>query len=224
MTCIVALKDDKNNIWFGGDSAAIETHSLSVQNIAFPKVFAKETPEGDTIIFGFAGTFKNGQVLKYKLQIPERPSECIDDMEYLTVHFSEALRECLNNAGFLAVNPDDGTHNIVDEFLMAYRGNIYSVFGAFEFLHTTDRYICAGSGRDIALGSLFTSETNKKLKPKDRCVMALQAAASFNAGVRAPFTLITLKYKELSKKEVSDAAHTQKNSPNGKHKIGFHND
>lgn len=225
MTCIVALKDGED-IWFGGDSAATDFGSLNRSQISFPKVFSKRTPEGDVALFGFSGSFKIGQLLKYRFIFPERTKNCEDDLEYLTCAFSETLRGVLNDAGFLSTD-DDATHHIGNsEFLLAYRGNIYMVFGSFEILHVTDPFNASGSGSDFALGSLHTTEELSRIKPKDRCLLALQTAEKYNAGVKAPFTIVSLKEEEKKFKKKQKKL-DKENKPTGADedffdgKIGF---
>ena len=62
-----------------------------------------------------------------------------------------------------------------------------------RFARVRQTYHACGCGRDLVLGSLFTTD-QFDLKPRERINMALSAAAEFSAGVRAPFQVVSATF------------------------------
>jgi ATP-dependent protease HslVU (ClpYQ) peptidase subunit len=69
-------------------------------------------------------------------------------------------------------------------FLVGYAGRLFKIEGDYQVAETSDGYFACGCGESYALGALYAT---KKLKPRDRIRIALQAAESHSSGVRAPF-------------------------------------
>ena len=176
MTCIVGI-EHKGVIYMGGDSAG--TCSDMTQRIrADQKIFIK-----DDFIFGFTGSFRTGQLLRCSLNIPEQPSDK-DDYAYLVSDFVDAVKECLSK------ETDENAKQ--PHFLFGYNGKLYGIQGDYQVSRPEDGVDAAGSGGDIAMGSLYAS---KGKRPRKRIALALEAAALNNAAVRPPFTVMCLKKK-----------------------------
>jgi hypothetical protein len=179
MTCIVGLADKQGSVFFGADSSGIEGWSLQLR--ADEKIFIKQN-----MIFGFTSSFRMGQLIRYKLEIPEHPSGC-DDHEYLVSHFIEAARECFKKGGYTEKTNERETGGV---FLLGYKKKIYQVGSDFQVGLRTDSYDAVGSGAEVALGSLYSSAHLEN--PTARLNMALAASEHFNCGVHGPFKIIEL--------------------------------
>lgn len=168
MTCIVGI-EHKGKVWMGGDSAG--TNSMMNQTIRDDK---KVFINGDFII-GFCGSFRMGQLLNYTLKPPVHP-EGKSDMEYMVGDFMNAVKMCL----------DVGEEGLEPNFLCGYRGKLYEIEGDYQVGIPQKGFAAIGSGGDLATGSIMSSKGN----PKKRILVALKAAESGNAAVRAPFIVL----------------------------------
>ena len=174
MTCIIGLLDT-GKVYMGADSAGVAKLSLSVR--ADQKVFVK-----DDFIMGFTTSFRMGQLLRYKLQIPSY-HEDVDFFEYMVTSFTEAVRKCLKDGGF-AEKKDD--REKAGTFLVGYQGRLFCIDDDYQVAEQLLPFHAVGCGEDIALGALFS---NGHLKPEERILQALEAAEQFSAGVRRPFVI-----------------------------------
>lgn len=173
MTCIAGIEHG-GRVWIGGDSAGVAGWDLTVRSDA--KVFTK-----GPMIFGFAGSFRVGQLLRYKLAIPANHLD--DDMEWLVGPFIDAVRQCIKDNGVGEVK--DGADRTAGVFLVGYRGCLYSVQSDYQVGRSALPFDAMGCGDHLALGSLATS----KGAPATRLKAALTAAEMFSAGVRGPFVV-----------------------------------
>jgi ATP-dependent protease HslVU (ClpYQ) peptidase subunit len=174
MTCIVALKQD-NKVWMGADSAGVGGSSLHVR--VDPKIYRV-----GTMLIGFTTSFRMGQLLGYKLKMPDHDPRH-DIARYMATDFIDACRNCLKDGGFAK---KESEVEIGGTFLVAYSGRIFQISSDYQVGERTDPYNAVGCGEDIALGSLYTS-SGIILDPKERIMKALEAAATYSSSVRAPF-------------------------------------
>lgn len=178
MTAIVGVVED-GKVWLGGDSAGVG--GLSMQVRSDPKVFKN----GDFVI-GYTSSFRMGQILEHHLSAPQ-PFEGEGGMAYMVKRFIPAVKEQLKSHGFQRTNDGQDSGGT---FLVGYRGELYEVEDDYQVGRVLQRYHAVGCGRDLAIGSLFTTN-DFELSPRERITLALQAAAEFSAGVRGPFTIIS---------------------------------
>ena len=177
LTVICAISEN-GKVWMGGDSAGVGGLSLSVRKD--PKVFIN----GDFII-GYTTSFRMGQLLQYSLHPPEMVKG-EDGMAYMVRRFIPAVKDCLKGGGF------QSTQNSVDEggvFLVGFHGELYEIQSDYQVSRVVQQYDACGCGYQIALGSLHTTD-GYQLSPKERLMMALNAAEAFSAGVRGPFYVL----------------------------------
>ena len=177
MTCIVGLIKG-NKIYMGADRAGVAGMSLSVR--ADPKVFVRKP-----FIMGFTTSFRMGQLLQYKLSVPEIGKEQ-DVFAYMATVFVDAVRACLKAGGF-ATKKDETESG--GEFLVGYAGRLFTVESDYQIAERVTPYAATGCGQGIAMGSLFSTS---QMTPKTRIGVALEAAESFSAGVRRPFDILSL--------------------------------
>lgn len=178
MTCVVGLVEN-GNVYMGGDAAGVS--GLSITTRADVKVFIN-----GPFLMGFTTSFRMGQILRYKFVPPEHKSK-ISDMKYMVGDFIDSLRKCFRDNGF-----GDFEANTGGTFLAGYKGKLYKVDSDYQVGVPTLQYDACGCGSDIALGAMFAS---KGEDPEVRIKTALKAAATFSAGVCAPFKILTLTKK-----------------------------
>lgn len=179
MTCIVGWAEN-NNVWIGGDSAGVAGYFL--QSRADEKVFKK-----GEFVFGFTSSFRMGQLIRYKLDIP-RPEEGQNKDDYLHVKFLDSVIKCFKDNQYAILKDGEiqgGT------FLFGYRGQLYQVENDFQIAKVRYNFDSVGCGSDLALGCLFGNR-EIEMTPINRIEMALKAAQEFSAGVREPFHIVSI--------------------------------
>lgn len=183
MTCIVGIVG-KKHIYMGGDSAGVGGLSLHIR--ADEKVFVKEN-----MIFGITGSFRMGNLLRFKLQIPEHPVK-MDNYEYMCTAFIDAIRDCFKAGGF--AHRKDDVEEMDGTFIVGYKGQLYEIEGDYQVGMLRVNYHAVGCGRDLATGAMFASQGHK-LPERQRILIALEAAEQFSAGVRGPFVIKKIRIK-----------------------------
>lgn len=177
MTCIVGLEFD-GRIWMGCDSAAVGP------NMIYPTSLSKVFTVGG-ILIGYTSSFRMGQLLQYKLEVPPH-DDGVDDITYLATSFVDAVRDCLQAGGFATRENEAETGG---NFLVGYHGRLYEVCSDYQVNSTRRGYMAIGAGEEYALGSLHT--TDDHWSPVQRIVFALQAAADWNHYVLPPLSVFT---------------------------------
>jgi hypothetical protein len=185
MTCIVGAVDDKG-VYIGGDSAAVTGHSI--YNRSDTKVFKK-----DDFIFGFTGSYRMGQLIRYKLSIPKiKEDQDID--EYLHCEFIDSLIECMKSNNF-ANDPDGQISG--GTFIFGFRGKLYTVYDDFQIAQNIENYSACGCGCEIALGCMFAlSQGNPNVSVHLKIEMSLKAAARHSSDVVQPFHIVELLHNK----------------------------
>lgn len=170
MTCIIGLVD-KGNVYIGGDSAGVSGLSVSIR--ADEKVFFN-----GPFLMGFTSSFRMGQLLRFKFDPPKQTAS-VDDYKYMVTDFMDAVRKCFCDNGF-GKTDEGGT------FLVGYKSKLYCVEADYQVGIQVKNYAAVGCGRDLALGSMYSTPTKKA---EDRITLALTAASAFNAGVAPPYLI-----------------------------------
>jgi ATP-dependent protease HslVU (ClpYQ) peptidase subunit len=186
VTCIVGWKA-KDRVWIGGDSAGVDTANMMKVVRKDPKVFKL----GTEYLIGYAGSFRFGQLLRYKFTPPEK-AEGKDDYEFLVADWVEALRTTMKESGFTKV--EDNVESLEESSaLIAYNGRLYTLEEDLQVGEMVLPYAALGCGADFAWGSLETGwKISKRMAPRKRLQLALEAASTFSAGVMPPFTIMSL--------------------------------
>jgi hypothetical protein len=126
-----------------------------------------------------------GQLIRYGLTPPEPPSH--PDLErFMATTFVDAVRDCLKTGGW-ATKDSEREHG--GDFLVGVSGRLFTIHADYQVAEAVTGYATLGCGHEIALGALYASEGRK---PRKRVTLALTAAERFSAGVRGPFTCVSL--------------------------------
>lgn len=189
MTCIVAIKEGNGSgaiIYMGADSAGVDGN-LSMQIRKDEKIC-----HVGPFMFGFTTSFRMGQLLAHAFECPERPVD-VSIEKFMCTTFVDAVRKCLKDGGYAR---KDNEVESAGTFLVAYEGRLFYVYDDYQVGETDAPYAAVGCGADIAMGSLNTTNRAPNFFPaENRLTMALEAAAEFSAGVRAPFVFYKQKYE-----------------------------
>jgi ATP-dependent protease HslVU (ClpYQ) peptidase subunit len=181
MTCVIGYKTEKG-IWIGADSAGTTE-------------FGQQTLRGDTKVFrrhgmtfGFCGSFRMGQLLRFGLYKIEHPVG-MDDFEYMVTKFIEDVRATLRVGGYTHIKDNEESGG---DFLVAYRNELYQIEPDFQVALSTRAYTCIGSGADVAFGAMHAL-ADWWSTPPVTVKRALSAAADHDAYVSPPFVVVKHK-------------------------------
>lgn len=179
MTCVIGYKTDAG-IWIGADSAGSNEYGQQALR-ADTKVF-----QVGPMLFGFCGSFRMGQLLRYELVIPPQP-EGMDDFEFMVRGLISNVRDVLAGGGYTHIDKNVETGGY---FIVAYKGELYSIEDDFQVGLDTRPYVCIGSGEDLAYGAMSVlHESPMGYTPQWIIRRALKAAAESNAFVAPPFVI-----------------------------------
>ncbi len=179
MTAIAGIVEN-GKVWIGGDSAGVGGLSLSTRSD--PKVFIN-----GEFIFGYTSSFRMGQILEHMFS-PPVPYENENGMAYMVKRFIPGVKDALKAGGYQHY---DNGQEMGGTFLVGYRGTLYEVESDYQVARVRQPYDACGCGRDLILGSLHATE-QYELTPEERITMALDAAVAFSAGVRGPYTVLSI--------------------------------
>jgi len=181
MTCVIGYKTEEG-IWMGADSAGTDG-------------FGSQMPRADTKVFhngpmtfGFCGSFRMGQLLRFNLKVPAQ-AEGLSDFEFMVTNFVDAVRKTLKRGGFTHKknNVESG-----GEFLVAYKDSLYHIEEDFQVGLDTRDFVAIGSGTWTAGGAMAVlSELG--MAPRQAILKALKIVADQDAYVAAPFVVIKHK-------------------------------
>jgi ATP-dependent protease HslVU (ClpYQ) peptidase subunit len=178
MTCVVGLVH-KRRVYIGADAAAVQGWTRRQSRVC--KVFRR-----GPFLMGYTTSFRMGQLLEHHLEVPKQHADQ-SDMSYLVTNFIESVRALLKEKGFTKIesNSEKG-----GQFLVGYRGRLYSIESDFQVGVLADDFDAIGSGSDFALGALRALE---RMPPVPRIKRALAVAAHFNMGVCGPFVIKSMR-------------------------------
>lgn len=177
MTCIAGIAQG-GKVYMGADSMASNGQYRHIT--ALRKVF-----QVGEFLIGYTSSFRMGQILQYQLVVRQQQDGETDE-RYMVVAFVEAVRDCLKVKGYAAVNSNTETGG---DFLVGYRGCLYSVYSDFQVNHFTSGLGVCGAGDEYALAALVALHD---WLPEDRIRRALEISAELSAMVAAPFHIEVL--------------------------------
>lgn len=179
MTCICAVvHSDKRTMTFGADSAGSNDYAIMTNHSR--KIFKK-----NNLLFGVAGSWRQMQLLRYALVIPER-KQFISDEEYIVLYIIDAIRSCLQERN--TAKYENSQEFSSCGILIGYNGVLYRLNQDYGALIST-AYDAIGSGDDVAKGALYATD---HLSPIERISVALRSATEHTAFVRGPFIFESL--------------------------------
>ena len=160
----------------GADAAGVNGWSRTAR--ADLKVFVN-----GPFVMGFTSSFRMGQLLRWTFVPPVRRVD-IDDEQYMSTAFVDAVRGCLK-AGGLAKKEHEVESG--GTFLVGYNGRIWEVADDYQVGRVLAGFNAIGSGFELCLGALHVTAD---LEPEVRLRLALDAATRFSGAVCAPFTVL----------------------------------
>lgn len=178
MTCIAGYIDDLGNVWMGCDSYYGDNITMNLSKMFY---------NNGNMLLGYAGISGTHRLLKYKLNIPEKPTHTNDE-EYMSTIVVDAIIKCFKDNEY-NLAPNEYHERYDGRILIGYKGSLYVIDSSF-FVYKCPKYGAIGSGEESALASFFTTKDND---PKEIIKTALGAATRYAAGVAPPFTILKME-------------------------------
>lgn len=179
MTAIAAWMEN-GEVIIAGDTLGSDGYHHT--NRHDTKVFRR----GEFII-GFAGSYRFGQLTRFKLNVPAQ-REDQSDFAYMVTTFVDELRSVLkDNGARQEYKGEDHTGGVA---LVGYKGQLYFIDGDFHVGVPGDPYEAIGSGGMAARGALEALRDVEGITPRHKLYLALRAAEKHTMGVRGPFHVI----------------------------------
>lgn len=172
MTCIVGVVEG-DTVYLGTDTQ-ITSGYVTYSLVGESKLFSS-----NGFLYGGTGSFRGLQIAQHCFIPPNREDKNLT--AYMALDFAKAFRE-----SFEGNSPKDQKADT--SFLIAHEGALFCL--SSDYAVFSNPYMAIGSGSEIALGSLFSTDNQP---PAARILTALKAAAQYNSGVSGPFTIRTLK-------------------------------
>ena len=168
MTCIVGLKDVKNN------KVIIASDSLASSCYESYQAKTKKVFENNGFIFGCTTSYRMIQILNHIFE-PPKINHNEDFEKYMARKFIPKMRKLFNEHGF-------GKSEKYGQFILGYKNNMITIQDDLSFMNHENNYHSVGSGYGFALGSMYSSQFSG-LSECARLILALGAAKHHAPGV-----------------------------------------
>jgi len=178
MTCIIGLIDNRTkSSYIGADSLA------TGGGMKFKEYCEKLFPWGEDYVIAYTGSPRDLQIVRYLSTPPKIRSKL--DIEFVVTKIIPVFRSALiENGSVEKLNEKES----IESMLILARGESVFVMEDNYQIGICKDYVAHGSGREFALGSLYT--TRKEKDPIKRILTALKAAAEHSDSVSGPFMII----------------------------------
>ena len=178
MTCIVGIEVN-NQVLIAGDLQG--TGRNNKINHTQPKVFNK-----GGVVFGFAGSYRFGQLLEYVVQDPVVPNDEEEIYRWLVTVLVPDIKQVLKDHG-----ADGNAH-----CLIGVKNQLWELQQDYSVLRSINGYASIGSGVEYANGSMFTSVKNNIRTVSDAeqaLISAIEAAGTFSPSVGLTCEIVRTK-------------------------------
>jgi ATP-dependent protease HslVU (ClpYQ) peptidase subunit len=189
MSVVIAIKE-KDRIYMGCDSqVTIGSGKRTLKSVNNFKIWKVE--DHPNCLMGGVGNFRDLCFIRCTPGIIPETNLLLGNLDYPTVvtQIVPAIWQSLVAYGLypespLVIDENKGTGALGSQFLIGCGTDLFSL-GADGTVEEIEDYIAIGSGDDLALGSLKTTE-GSNLSPEERIAAAIDAAARGNAYVSNP--------------------------------------
>lgn len=196
MTCIIGLKH-KNTAYLAADSLGGNTNgSYNIREDK--KIFERDAIDGTKWIFGYTTSFRMGQLLQYKLILPNVEHKVGQDLFVEMVNLMDVIRTLFKDGGF---STKDKERESGGNFLIAVNGELFEIESDFQVAKVTANYMSCGCGEDLALGALWVGTQNQSYDPILVINNSLNAVIAHNALVKPPFIIFKSESPSINKTE-----------------------
>lgn len=180
MTAIVGWIDKEHTVWMGADSASSANNSIGIRE-------DKKLFKLGEMAIGYCGSPRVGQIIKWDFWPPKHPKSMVNE-QYIVLKVVPEMRKALARNDYLDKEP---TKDIESQFLIGYRGQLFTIWGDFQVEHQDCVYAAIGSGCDLAQGALYVMArkvyVSEFMHATEILECALSAAVAHTPFVRDPF-------------------------------------
>jgi hypothetical protein len=200
MTCIVGIVDESADcVWMASDSGSWNTADETTDLVPYTKLFGTGN-EAVPIVVGFTGNLRMCQVLQHAVlpHITEVPWHDSVIERWVVLTFRSLVHDAFVEHDVL--KDGEPFHMEHSGFMLAIGKRLFSVSEKFEVVAALRGYEAMGSGRLLALGSVFTSNITEPPSPQMKLYRALSAAKEHLPEIKEPFLALntrTRNYYEL---------------------------
>ncbi len=195
MTIIVGLIDQGfGHVCMGADTVRSNGNRYVDRNSKLTRMVVKRPYSNENreivretthIIVGASGSVRAGQIVSAMYAPDWHMGKSA--YEYLVGSFVVAVRNALDEAGQIGKSPIQSDETELT-LLVAIDGGLFIIWQDFSVTQPVEPYAAIGSGTDLALGALFTTNDTDTLL-EAAVLNALRAAAAYDYGCGAPFDL-----------------------------------
>lgn len=171
MTVIVAIKTT-DGVVMAGDLLASNGWTKGI--VATDKVFSN-----GEFLMGYTSSFRMGQLLQYNFCAPERPEGLSDD-QYLHTRVIPTIQNLFRSNGYGGSEKDGDKGGT---FLLAYRGEIYTMQNDFSLLKYDDPVVAVGCGDVAAVGYATALVENTEMSVEAIITACIEHAGNAHTGV-----------------------------------------
>lgn len=177
MTCIAVVRDRATNkIWMAGERAVSDDNTVNV--CSSPKIWKKEG-----YMFGYAGAM-DGDRLRHLFVPPQYEGRGSID-KFMYSKFLKGLRNFYE--GWWVDTSSSSDFGMI----ICIRGKIYEhSAGDMSLTQYEQDYLAMGSGADLAMGSLYT--TQKQKDGRKRVMQAVNAAITHSPSCKGPIDILSI--------------------------------
>jgi len=184
MTCIIGYKDEQNNcVYIGGDSCS--SNGQVKNTVENSKVFRNR--KYNDVIIGSTSTWRHIDILKYSDIFNKEYHNIKVDHKYLVMVFIPKIIRLFKEGVPSFVEEERGGN-----FIIGIKDKLFEVQKDYSILEHTLPFCSVGSGEEVAMGSLLTTQ-GLHIPIAEKIFIALRAAEKYNVGVQAPFVLMSTK-------------------------------
>lgn len=180
---VIAAYATKDRVIMGCDTAT--DHAGTSLYSARGKIgVTLSTGTGDRILIGVAGNSAIGPTLDRCLEIEATPGpDCtLDSADLWANHVAQQITQILADANPPLISTQNGSADTFDgNLLLAWNRHVWLVC-AHAAIRPENGIAAIGSGRDLALGSLHTTDAYARFTPEYAVHRAVSVACTYDSG------------------------------------------
>ena len=193
MSVVVALNQD-GVIYVGCDSQVSDSRSkYTLTNPNNYKIWKLKGFE-DYCIFGGVGSLRDINLVRVS-------DELLDELSILkgNINFEYVVKNLVSNMFNMldqydrVKKSDDNSKRMGSSYIFSYNDSLFEISVDGSVIEV-DEYTAIGSGSDIALGSL---NTTNNMDPIERIILAIESSCKTNLYVNYPIVILNSKSRDL---------------------------